>query len=211
MARKPVKKWAMMIGLIALLPSLQACFPVIAAGMVTTALSVTDRRTTGAQVEDQGIELRADSRVRERFGSRISVGTVSFNRRALIYGQAPDAATKEEIGRIVAALPNVREIVNEVEIAGTVGLGTASTDATVTTKVKASLVDAKDIQANAIKVVTERGVVYLMGLVTEREANRAAQITAGVSGVVKVVKVFEIISDAQLAEINRRAGAEPTK
>jgi osmotically-inducible protein OsmY len=84
-------------------------------------------------------------------------------------------------------------------------LGTASGDALITTRVKTSLVDSKDLQANAIKVVTERGVVYLMGLVTEREASRAAQIAAGVSGVVKVVKVFEPISEAQLAEINRQA------
>lgn len=186
-------------------PLLQGCFPVVAAGVVTTALSVSDRRTTGAQFEDQGIELKADSRIRERFGNRVSAGTVSFNRRVLVYGQAPDVATKQEIGRIVAAVPNVREIINEVEIAGTQGLGTASGDSITTTKVKASLVDSKDVQANAIKVVTERGVVYLMGLVTEREASRAAQIAAGVSGVVKVVKVFEPISEAQLAEINRMA------
>lgn len=204
-----VKNSARMMSLVLIMgvcaPLLQGCFPVVAAGVVTTALSVSDRRTTGTQVEDQSIELKADSRIRERFGSRVSAGTVSFNRRVLVYGQAPDLATKQEIGRIVAAVPNVREIINEVEIAGTQGLGTASGDALITTRVKTSLVDSKDLQANAIKVVTERGVVYLMGLVTEREASRAAQIAAGVSGVVKVVKVFEPISEAQLAEINRQA------
>jgi osmotically-inducible protein OsmY len=185
-------------------PVLQGCFPVVAAGIVTTALSVSDRRTTGAQLEDQGIELKADSRIRERFGNRVSVSTVSFNRRVLVYGQAPDSTTKQEIGRIVAAIPNVRELVNEVELAGTQGLGAASADTVITTKVKAALVDSKDVQAHAIKVVTERGVVYLLGLVTEREANRAAQIAAGVSGVAKVIKVFELISEAQLAELQKQ-------
>jgi osmotically-inducible protein OsmY len=185
-------------------PILQGCFPVVAAGIVTTALSVSDRRTTGAQLEDQGIELKADSRIRERFGNRVSVSTVSFNRRVLVYGQAPDSTTQQEIGRIVAAVPNVRELVNEVELAGTRDLGTASADTVITTKVKAALVDAKDVQAHVIKVVTERGVVYLMGLVTEREAHRAAQVAAGVSGVAKVIKVFELISEAQLAELQKQ-------
>jgi osmotically-inducible protein OsmY len=201
---KQFKKLVPVLALIATLPALQGCFPVVAAGVVTTALSVSDRRTTGAQLEDQGIELKADSRIRERFGSQVSAGTVSFNRRVLVYGQAPDAATQQEVGRLVSAVPNVREVINEIEIAGTAGLGTASSDSVVTTKVKASLVDAKDIQANGIKVVTERGVVYLLGLVTEREAGRAAQVAAGVSGVVKVVKVFEIISEAQLAEMQKQ-------
>ncbi|MFN8916711.1 MAG: BON domain-containing protein, partial [Burkholderiales bacterium] len=115
-----VKNSARMMSLVLIMgvcaPLLQGCFPVVAAGVVTTALSVSDRRTTGTQVEDQSIELKADSRIRERFGSRVSAGTVSFNRRVLVYGQAPDIATKQEIGRIVAAVPNVREIINEVEI-----------------------------------------------------------------------------------------------
>jgi osmotically-inducible protein OsmY len=214
LASMRLKKMGLILVLAGTVPLLQGCFPVVAAGIVTTALSVSDRRTTGAQVEDQSIELKASSRLRERFGHRVSVSTVSFNRRVLIYGQAPDATTKQEIGRIVAAVPNVRDIVNEVELSGSSGLGTASSDSVVTTKVKASLLDAQDIHANAIKVVTERGVVYLMGLVTEREADRAAQVAASVSGVVRVIKVFELISDAQLAEINRQrqqSSGEPNK
>jgi osmotically-inducible protein OsmY len=204
LASMRLKSMGLILALAGAMPMLQGCFPVVAAGLVTTALSVSDRRTTGAQVEDQSIELKAASRLRERFGSRVSISTVSFNRRVLIYGQAPDATTKQEIGRIVTAVPNVRDIVNEVEISGSSGLGTASSDSVVTTKVKASLLDSKDIHANAIKVVTERGVVYLMGLVTEREADRAAQIAASVSGVARVIKVFELLSEAQLAEIQRQ-------
>lgn len=206
-----MKNFLLMGALLAPLPLLQGCFPIVAAGAVTGVLSVTDRRSTGMQVEDQNIELKAAARISERSNERTSVSVVSYNRRVLVYGQVPDAASKQEFGKIIATVPNVREVINELEISGTAGFGTASNDTFITTQVKASLIEAKDLQANAIKVLTERNGVYLMGLLTEREATRAAQIAAGVSGVTRVVKVFEIISEQELADINKRQNSAPQK
>ena len=204
-----MKKLLLISALLAPLPLLQGCFPVVAAGAVTGVLSATDRRSTGMQVEDQNIELKAATRISERTNDRTSVSVVSYNRRVLVYGQVPDAASKQEFGKLVAAVSNVREVINELEISGTAGLGTASNDTFITTRVKASLVEAQDLQSNAIKVLTERNVVYLMGLLTEREAARAAQVAAGVSSVTRVVKVFEIISEQELTDINKRQNSAP--
>lgn len=198
---KPLSSLLLTLILGTSLPMLSGCFPIVAAGVATGALSVSDRRSTGMQVEDQNIELKANGRIRDAFPQASGVAVVSYNRRVLVYGQAPDAATKSKIADSLRAVPNVREVINEIDVGAATGLRTVSTDAIITTRVKASFIDAKDLQANSIKVVTERGVVYLLGLLTEREAKRAAEIAAGVSGVSKVVKVFEVISEAQLAEM----------
>jgi osmotically-inducible protein OsmY len=182
---------------------LGACAPLIIGGaMVGTALSVTDRRTSGAQVEDQAIELKAVARLRETVPAEANVSVTSYNRTALITGEAPTEAARTAAEQAVARIDNVRATVNELAVMGSTSVSARSNDSILTSKVKAAFVDAKDLQANAVKVVTERGTVYLMGRVTEREANRAAEVARGTSGVGKVVKVFEIISEAELAAMN---------
>ena len=186
---------------------LAGCFPVVATGIVTGALSVSDRRTTGAQAEDQTIEIKAFNRFRERFkSSQISLSVVSFNRIALVTGYVPDEATKAEAARLVSSIENVRNSLNEVVVGLPPSIRTYGSDTILTTRVKASMLEAKDLQAQVIKVYTESSTVFLMGIVTEREANRAADIASRVSGVRRVVRAFETISEADLSRMHLQTG-----
>lgn len=193
---------------------LGACAPLLIGGaMVGGSLMAIDRRTSGAQIEDQAIELKSRARVNEAVGDRGNVSITSYNRLVLITGEVPTEADKAAIELAVARIENARSIVNELAIASASSFGTRSNDTLLTSKVKASIVDTKDLQTNAFKVVTDRSVVYLMGRVTEREATRAAEVARGVSGVRKVVRVFEIVSEAELAETQPKAApaAPPAK
>jgi osmotically-inducible protein OsmY len=182
------------------------CAPLVIGGaMVSGALVATDRRTTGTQLEDQAVELKAGSRIREAVGDRAHVNVVSYNRAVVLTGEAPSEADRAAAERAAKSVENVRSVLNEIAIMGPSSLASRSSDTLVTTRVKASLVDAKDIQGTAIKVFTERGVVHLMGRVTERESNAATAIARGAPGVLKVVRVFEILSEAELAAL----GAKP--
>lgn len=185
--------------------ALGACAPLLVTGAVVGgSLVVTDRRTSGVQVEDQTIEMKALTRVRETIGDRGHVNVVSYNRQVLITGEVPSDADKAAVAQAISRVENVQSIVDELGVGPASSFSARSSDTIVTSKVKASLVDAKDVISNAYKVVTERGTVYLMGRVTEREANRAAEIARSVAGVQKVVKVFEIISEAELANLQTR-------
>ena len=121
----------------------------------------------------------------------------------------PTEADKAAVELAVARVENVRSVVNELAIGSASSIGNRSNDTLLTSKVKASMVDAKDVLTNAYKVVTERSVVYLMGRVSEREAVRATDIARGVGGVTKVVRVFEIVSEAELADAQARPAAKP--
>ncbi|WP_404301413.1 BON domain-containing protein [Alicycliphilus denitrificans] len=183
-----------------LVGSLGACVPlVVGGGAVMGTLVAVDRRTAGTQVEDEGIELRAASRIREALGERVHVNVTSYNRQVLLTGEVPSAADSQKVEQVVLAVDNVRSVVNDLGVMAASSLSQRSKDTFITGKVRASLVDAKDLTANAFKVVTERNVVYLMGRVTPREAKRSAEIARGVDGVHKVVRVFEVISEEELA------------
>lgn len=185
----------------ALATSLPGCIPLLAGGAVVGGMAATDRRTSGAQVEDEGIELRASSRVRDALGERAHINITSYNRQVLITGEVPSEQDKQSVESLVSRVPNVRATVNELAVLGNSTLAQRSSDTLVTGKVKASLVDAKDLFANAFKVVTERGVVYLMGRVTPREAERATAITRSVGGVQRVVRILESITEDELKQM----------
>jgi osmotically-inducible protein OsmY len=203
-------RMATLLGALAVAVTLSACAPLLVTGAVVGgSMIVTDRRTSGVQLEDQAIELKAVSRLREVLGERGHVNVTSYGRLALITGEVPTDADKAAVAQTVARIENVQAIVDEVAVMGSSSVTSRSNDTIVTGKVKASLIDAKDILANAFKVTTERGVVYLMGRVTEREANRATEVARAVSGVQKVVKVFDIVSEAELAELEQKTA--PTK
>jgi osmotically-inducible protein OsmY len=192
--------------------ALSACAPLLVGGAVGGALMASDRRTSGTQVEDQAIELKASNRVRDLLGERGHVNVTSYNRTVLITGEVPSDADRGAVEQTISRVENVRSTVNELAAAGNSSLTARSSDAIITGKVKATFVDAKDVQANAFKVVTERGVVYLMGRVTEREAKRAAELASGVGGVQKVVRVFEILTEQELADLTPKAPSkEPAK
>jgi osmotically-inducible protein OsmY len=189
----------------ALAAGLSACAPLVVGGAVMGGMMATDRRTTGTQVEDEGIELRAVNRIRETLGDRAHVNVTSFNRQVLLTGEVPTAQDRATVDQIVAGVNNVRSVVSDLAVMPSTSLGQRSNDVLITGKVRASFVDAKDVFASAYKVVTERNVVYLMGLVTPREATRATEIARGVGGVSKVVRVFEMITEDDL----RRASTQP--
>ena len=180
---------------------LGGCALLIGGAVVGGALSITDRRTTGTQLDDQTIELKSIPRINEAVGERAHVNITSFNRTVLITGEAPNEADRAAIEQAVARIENVQATVNELVISGNSSMTARSNDTILTSKVKASYLDAKDLQSNSLKVVAERGVVYLMGRVTEREASRATELARGVSGVGKVVRVFEVISEDELARL----------
>ncbi|MFZ4289456.1 BON domain-containing protein [Variovorax sp. HJSM1_2] len=183
----------------ALAASLSACVPLVVGGAAVGGVMVAaDRRTSGAQLDDEGIELKAVNRIGDYFGDKVHVNVTSFNRQVLLTGEVPTAEQKERVLQIVNKVENVRSVVDETAVMASSSLSTRSSDTLVTGKVKATLVDAKDLQANSFKVVTERGTVYLMGRVTQREADRATQLVRTISGVSKVVRLFEIITEQEL-------------
>ncbi len=190
----------------ACVPVLQGCFPVVAAGAGGAVLSALDRRTSGTQVEDEGIELRAGARLREKLGNRANINVTSFNRNVLLTGQVADEATRGEASVILAGVPNVRGVSNETEIAGVSSLTQRSNDALITSKVKARILDAQRVSANHVKVVTEMSKVYLMGLLTETEAKAAKEIAASTGGVAKVVAIFEIVTPEEARRLDQAGG-----
>ena len=186
--------------------ALNGCAPLVVGGAVVGTMVATDRRTAGAQLDDEGIEIRAASRIREHLGGRVRVDVTSYNRQVLLTGEVPGAQDKQLLEQVVSRIDNVRAIVNEVAILGNSTLTQRGSDTFVTGKVKAGLLDAKGLDFNVFKVVTERGVTYLMGRVTQREADQATQIVRSTPGVQKVVRVLEIISEDEL----RSAAPKPT-
>ena len=189
------------LGALLLGTSLSACAPLMVGSVITSALVANDRRTSGAQLEDQSIELRAANRLREQMGQRSNVYVTSYNRRVLLTGEVANEQDKALVQSLVAGVENVRAVVNEVEVLGASSLTQRSSDALLTTRVKAAMIDARDLMASAVKVVTTRSTVYLMGRLTQREADRAADIARNTQGVQRVVLVLEIISEAELARL----------
>jgi osmotically-inducible protein OsmY len=192
--------------LLASLLSLSACAPLIVGGAVVTGVMATDRRTTGTQVEDESIEIKVAGAVRKEMGDRIHLNVTSYNRQVLLSGEVRTSADKERAEKIAQSQENVKSVVNDLAIMDISSVTQRSKDIVLTGRIKAAFVDAKDLQVNAIKVVTERGIVYLMGRVTPREAKRATDIARSMSGVTKVVRVFEEISEQELQRLSR-----PTK
>lgn len=197
---KPSFRLSLLCATLAASTLMTACAPLLVGGAVAGgAMSYADRRTTGTQVDDQGIVLRAGNRIGEALGGRGHVNVNSMNRLVLLTGEVENEADKQAAQTTAQAVDAVRTVVNELAVMPSSTVGARSQDALITTRVKARLVDATDIQAHVIKVVTERGEVYLMGIVTEREAARAAEVAAGTQGVRKVVRVFEVVPEAELA------------
>jgi osmotically-inducible protein OsmY len=197
------------VAALALAASLAGCAPLIVGGAVLGGgMVAVDRRTAGAQLEDEAIELKAAARVRE-LATLGQVSVTSYNRTVLITGEVPGAAEKAAVEQAVARVESVRGVVNELVLAPNSGISSRSSDALLTAKIKATMVDAKDVQANAYKVVVERRVAYLMGRVTEREAARGAELAGAVPGVEKVVRVLDILTEQELANLGRATAGAP--
>jgi osmotically-inducible protein OsmY len=170
------------------------CIALIGAGGAAAYSSLEDRRTTGTQIEDQGIEVRAANRIAEALRERAHVNVTAYNRSLLLTGEAWDEATRAEAEKIAAAVPNVRSVTNEVQVGGLSSMTSRASDSSLTLKVRSRMLNSKEFNPLHIKVVTESGVVYLMGIVTEREAEAVTEVARTTSGVRKVVKLFDYCS-----------------
>jgi osmotically-inducible protein OsmY len=189
------------LSVLTLAAALQACAPAVIGGAVVGGLVYSDRRTSGAQLEDEGIELRGGARLRDALGGRGHVNITSYNRQVLVTGEVPTQNDKIAVEQVLSRVENVRGVINELGVMENTSLTQRSADALITTKIKAAFVDTKDVQANAFKVVTERGAVYLMGRVTRAEAERATELARTVQDVKRVVRALDIISDQELRQL----------
>lgn len=189
----------------ALAPALTGCVPVAAVGVGAGALVFSDRRPTETYIADEAIETRAANRISEKYGDKAHVNVTSFNRAVLLTGEVPTEAAKAEVERIASAVPNVKAITNELLVSGVSSFGARSNDAYITSKVKARFVDANKFAPNHVKVVTEAGTVYLLGIVTQQESNDAVEIARTTGGVQKVVRVFELVTDEEARRLDNRA------
>jgi osmotically-inducible protein OsmY len=189
--------------------ALTGCVPVVATGIGAGTLMIVDRRSSGAYVEDEAIEWKTRNRVGERFGSMTNVNPTSYNRNLLLTGEVPDNATRGEVERIAAGVPNVRAVTNETVVAPVSTLSVRGNDTYITSKIKARFVEAGKFSASHVKVVTEGGTVFLMGLVTQAEADAATEIARTTGGVQKVVRIFEYIGSDQARQLDNRPPEAP--
>ena len=193
---------------VALLSSLSGCVALAVGGVAGAVAANADRRTLGAQAYGKSISVKADLRLPKITGPDVHINVNSFNRQVLLTGEVKDEAMKATVEREVKAIPGVISVANELTIAGPATYTARAGDSLITTKVKASLVDMKTISATSFKVVTERGVVYLMGRVTQREGQVAADVARGVAGVNKVVKIFEYITEEEMRALSPTKGVQ---
>ncbi len=205
-------KKSLAVGLLvgaALVPLLQGCLPLLAAGASGGALAAFDRRSLGTQTDDETIEWKASARVGEKSWDDVHANFTSFGRRVLVTGEVPAPAVKAEVERIVAGVPQVQAVYNELAVGPVTSFSTRSNDSYITSRVKGRFVDSGKFNAIHVKVVTEDGVVYLLGLVTQSEAEAAIQVARTTSGVKKVVTLLEVIPEAKARELDVRL-PEPT-
>ena len=193
--------------LVTALTTFSGCAPLIVGGALMTGMVASDRRTAGMQVEDEAIEIKVASAARQELGDRVHLNVSSFNRKVLLTGEARTAADKDRVEKLAKSQENVQAVVNDLAIAPPSSLANRSKDAVLTSRVKAAFIDAKDLHVNSISVVTERGIVYLMGRVTSREAKRATDIVRSMGGVTKVVRVFDEISEEELGRLSQPASS----
>ncbi|MBV8666075.1 MAG: BON domain-containing protein [Burkholderiaceae bacterium] len=187
--------------------SLQGCVGVVVGGAVVGSMAATDRRTLGAQTEDKEIALKVNTRMHDTIGDIAHIDVTSYNRKVLLTGEVRDQQMKDTAERETRAVQGVQGVMNELEITEKSSLGSRSSDALITSKVEANLIGEKNLNSSAFKVVTERGTVYLLGRVTENEGKIAASLTSEISGVMKVVKMFEYISEDELKSMTAAEGA----
>jgi osmotically-inducible protein OsmY len=195
-----MNKHALLPALLMSLSLLSGCAPLVVGGAVVGgALVATDRRTAGTQLEDQGIGLKAAARLREAFGDRTHINVQAYNRAVLLTGEVRNEADKVEAERIVLGVENVTRVHNELQVGFLSSLSSRANDVVLAGKIKATLIDNKALQTNSFTVVVERNEVYLMGRVTEREAHLATELIRGIPKVEKVVRLFDLISEEELA------------
>ena len=174
------------------LSALQGCVPaLVVAGVGAGAMVVNARRSTGAQVDDESIELKINTAAGSSYGNEIHLNVTSYNATVLLTGEVPSKAVLDDIVKVAKGTDRVKKVDSYLVIGPNAEMSTRTNDSYITSKVKARFVESDKFSATHVKVVTERGVVYLMGIVSRAEGDAAAQVAATTSGVGKVVKIFE--------------------
>ena len=196
-------KIARLAALVICIPLLAGCVGAAVVGAGAGALMIADRRASETYIADQGLELRANSRISDKYGDKVHVNATSYNRMMLLTGEVPTAEIKADVEKIAAGVTDVKSVANELAIAAPSSFGTRSNDSYITSKVKARFIDTGKFSANVVKVVTEAGVVFLLGIVTQAEADAAVEVARTTGGVLKVVRVFEIVSPENAAAMNK--------
>ena len=202
---KLASAWIMCLGLAS------CAAPLMFGGVLGGAMVASDRRTTGIQLEDEGIEQRSSSAMSENFGSKEHINITSYNRQVLITGEVSSDTVRRQAEQLIGRVQNVRSVVNELAIGPASSSSDRANDVLLVAKVKASMVDTEDVFANVYKVVGERGTIYLMGRVTQNEAKRATDVVRGVNGVKRVVRVFEYITDDELRAMQPKRSDDGSK
>ena len=190
------RKFFGMVGGLTLVATLPGCFPLVAGGMAGGALVIADRRNPGTQAIDRGIQLEAESMLIKAYGDNVHVNVSVFNRRVLLTGEVRTDALKNDVAQKIKAMKNVTEVFNELVPAPLSGLTARANDTYLTTRIKAAFMTKESIPSNSMKIVTEASKVYLMGIVTDAEANQAVDVARQVPGVKQVTKIFDVISEA---------------
>lgn len=190
---------------------LAGCAPLVVGGaLVGGAVVANDRRPVGIQIEDEAIERRINRALAERFRNEdVNINVTSYNRKVLLTGEAPSEEARQDVERIAAATENVRTVLNELRVGPMASAASRANDAAMTAKVRAKLIESRQVPLGALKVTTERNVVYLMGRVTEAEGDIFARLVAQVANVNGVVKAFDYISEQELAELRGAASPAP--
>lgn len=206
--KKPASRLLTGLLIVALGLPLTGCVEMAVVGAGTGVLMATDRRLSETYLADEGIEIRAANRIGEKFGDKVHVNVTSYNRTLLLTGEVPDADTREAVEKLATSVTDVKRISNELQVGGVTSYAARSNDVYLTSKVKARFLDAGKFTINHVKVITENGVVYLMGMVTQREADSAVEIARTTGGVQRVVRVLEVISDEQARQLDNRKSSE---
>jgi len=202
---KPVIQKAVLgLALVAGVVSLSGCFPLIAGGAITGVMVAADRRTSGTVVEDNTIQIKARNRLDDNLGERVHINVTAYNRKLLLTGEVPSEQDKQLAEKVVSGVENVQGVYNELAVLGNSTFSQKSSDTLVTSRVKAAIIDAKDLMSNAVKITTDRGTVYVLGRVTPREANRFVEVIRAQDGVHRLVLLWEKISEEELANMTQQ-------
>ena len=208
--RNTASRFTTCLSLLAMAATLAGCVGAVAVGAGSGALMATDRRISEVYLADEAIEIRVANAIGQQLGDKVHINATSYNRMLLLTGEVPDAATKDMAEKIaIANSSEIKRITNELQIAGNSSYATRSNDTYLTSKVKARFLDAARFSINHVKVVTENSSVYLLGLVTQAEADAAVEVARTTGGVQRVVRVFEVIGDEQARQIDRQLGGKP--
>jgi osmotically-inducible protein OsmY len=196
----------------ALCASLQGCVPLVVGATAVGSMAAVDRRSLGMQTDDKTIELKGEGRASKITGDKGRVAVTSYNRMVVLSGEVADEKMKAEVQAQIATLGDLKKIENDLEVAPVSTVSARSSDLLITSKVKAAIIDTKDLYISAFKIHTDRGVVYLMGRVTQREAKLGAEVARNAaSDIRKVVKLFEYITEDELLEIKAKSSPEESR